>query len=97
MTWKTEFPDFTDMPKIPEGYTDTSWHNDVCPTFTSDKDQLMIWVDYADRTQRESALADHRFRIERQIDGIETSGPFLETDNWSDVLSFIEQHKAHSP
>lgn len=54
MTCYREFPDFpvADMPALPEGWIDTSYHNDACPSYTS-PDGVVIWIDYADPAQRE--------------------------------------------
>ena len=37
--WRIEFPDFPveDMPTLPEGWVDASWHNDACPSFVNEK------------------------------------------------------------
>jgi len=87
-----EFPDFRpqDMPAIPKGFVDTSWHNDACPSFTSDQYGLTIWVDYADPTKREYGDTHPRFIVNSQDHGVETSGPSLATDDWNEVLAFIE-------
>ena len=46
-----EFPDYGSLPSIPTGFEDTSWHNDVCPSFTSDA--YRIWLDYENEDRRE--------------------------------------------
>jgi hypothetical protein len=50
-----EFEDFpvADMPALPEGFEDHSWHNDMCPSFEHPGRGLQIWVDYLDRELRE--------------------------------------------
>ena len=88
--WQTAFPDYpaTEMVGVPDGFIDTSWENDICPSFTSDVLGLTIWVDYphaADREYPEWA----RFRVTPQDHGVETSGEGLEADDWSEVLAFI--------
>lgn len=54
MTYAYEFPDMpaADMPDLPAGWFDTSWHNDACPSYTS-PDGVVIWIDYADPDRRE--------------------------------------------
>lgn len=95
MTYLTEFPDFppADMPAIPETFEDTSWHNNACPNFASDKLQLEIWVNYLDPAKREYGEKYPRFAVSQQRNGIEMSGPSLETDDWNDVLRFIEEQR----
>ena len=50
-----EFEDFpvADMPTLPEGFEDHSWHNDMCPSFEHPARGLQVWVDYLDRELRE--------------------------------------------
>src|SRR5690606_5003177 len=50
-----EFPDYpvADMPTLPEGFEDHSWHNDMCPSFEHPGRGIQIWCDYADRELRE--------------------------------------------
>jgi len=92
MSWQTEFPDFpaADLPAIPPGFEDTSWHNDTCPSFTSDEAGLTIWVDYLAPASREYEGAYPRFGVTAQDHGVETSGPSLMTDSWEEVLAFID-------
>lgn len=96
MTFKAEFPDFpeADMPAIPPGFEDTSWHNDACPCLTSDAYGLTIWIDYVDPAQREYEGKYPRFCVHSQDHGIETSGPSIQTDDWAAVLDFIESQRA---
>lgn len=93
--WLDEFPDFpaADMPSIPEGFEDTSWHNDICPCFTSDALGLTIWVDYADKAKREHPQYQ-RFSVDPQKNGIECSGDSLMTDDWTEVVAFVEKKRA---
>lgn len=94
--YQTEFPDFpaADMPAIPATFVDTSWHNDMCPSFTSDEIGLLLWVDYLDPSKRkfqdsQGNASYPRFSVQSQAHGIETSGPHLDTDDWTDVIAFI--------
>lgn len=90
--WKREFPDFkpAEMPDIPEGWEDQSWHNDTCPSFLANG--LRVFIDYADPAQRE--LPDTpRFSVSREPTEAEnyTHDAELQTDDWSEVLRFVEQ------
>jgi hypothetical protein len=55
--YRKEFPDFPaiDMPAIPEGFADSSWHNDSCPSLISEALGLRIWIDYVQVELREHA------------------------------------------
>lgn len=62
-TWKTEHGDAYAVPPEILGMVergvlfDQSWHNDACPSFfftaEPDADDLMMWADHPDHTQRE--------------------------------------------
>lgn len=104
MSFQTEFPDFpaADMPAIPAGFEDTSWHNDSCPSLTSDEIGLTIWIDYLDPALREyqdnqGAAQYPRFSVHCQNHGVESSGPSIMTDDWAEVLAFIEQRRSSAP
>lgn len=92
--YQTEFPDFpaADMPAIPQGFDDTSWHNNACPNFASDELQLEIWIDYLDSAKREHQ-GYPRFSASQQRAGIEHSGPSIATDDWAEMLRFIEEQR----
>lgn len=91
--FEIEFPDFPvgDMPAMPEGFEDSSWHNDACPCLTSDAAGFTIWVDYADPSLREIS-GSARFLVGPQKDGVEVSGPTCATEDWNEVLAFLAQH-----
>jgi len=90
-TWRSEFPDFpaATMPEIPAGFADTSWHNDACPSFTSDACELRLWVDFLDPAQREHPESKSRFYLQPQRAGVEISGDGLLSNDWQEVLAFI--------
>jgi hypothetical protein len=89
--FRKQFPDFPaeDMPAIPAGFVDASWHNDTCPCLVSDAAGLQIWVDYLDPTKREYEGKYPRFSVSQQRAGVEHSGPSIQTDSWDEVLAFI--------
>ena len=64
--WRREFGDAYDVPAVltnAEDLVDTSWHNDVCPSFetawmtdeerSADEIALRLWVDHRDPAERE--------------------------------------------
>jgi hypothetical protein len=103
--YQDAFPDFAaaDMPAIPEGFEDTSWGNDCCPSFsrTVGKFTLTIWVDFADRDQREYPGAD-RFGLYREDHNasLEDEGdarlPLYEGNDWASLLAALEAYLADS-
>ena len=52
-----EFPEYDDVLTIPRGWTDTSWHNNACPSIakeiTSKKLSVVIWCDYKNPSMRD--------------------------------------------
>lgn len=55
MNYKTEFPSYDDELSFPDGWIDTSWHNDVSPSFEKQLGDITyrIWCDYKDPEKRE--------------------------------------------
>jgi hypothetical protein len=92
MTFQTEFPDFpaADLPAIPAGFNDTSWHNNSAPSFENRAVGLSIWIDYADVSLREFE-GGKRFIVHPiDAEGAFTSDDaILETDDWSEVQAFV--------
>lgn len=94
MTYRTEFPDFRpeDMPAIPAGWSDQSWHNDACPFFLATP-SLGVFVNFADPMEREFSDCP-RFLVVPMEDGLHPmdSDTLLQTDDWSEVLAYVERH-----
>ena len=67
--YEIEFPHFTgvEMPTF-EGFEDTSWHNDVCPSFERKLKHgvsVRVWVDHPNPKEREEdSTLNHRFAID---------------------------------
>lgn len=53
--YKQEFPDFDTELNLPEGWIDTSWHNDICPSFEKQFGAVTykIFCDYTNPDRRE--------------------------------------------
>jgi hypothetical protein len=91
MTYRQEFPEYPihDMPTLPEGFTDASWKNDVCPHFDNGALRIAVWIDYPDKAWREYPEVK-RFTV-HSIDAEGMAGEMLfESDVWTDVLNFIQ-------
>ena len=89
MTFKTEFPDFpaADMPAIPAGWTDQSWHNDACPSFNTGSG-MVVFIDFADPTLKEFEDTK-RFTVHSDPEKADSNDVLFETDDWAEVLAFI--------
>lgn len=85
MTYRTEFPDFPPetMPVIPPHWVDVSWKNDACPSFRVIPD-LLVWVDYADPSQREHPESN-RFSVQ------DSHRILIETDDWEEVIKAVDE------
>jgi hypothetical protein len=92
--YRKEFPDFPadDMPAIPQGFEDSSWHNDSCPSFTSEALGLRIWIDFADPEQRD-IREGCRFALE-PADNLDTITEPTCTDDWQAILDAVEEERA---
>jgi len=84
------FKDFNPvtLPAIPAGFVDSSWKNDICPSFSNEALNLKIWVDFEDTALREFADGT-RFHV-TDLDGCTSGVNDLDTDSWDEVLAFVE-------
>ncbi len=101
MSVLTEFPNFDDeLPEI-EGFVDTSYHHDVCPSLTNKELGLQLFVDYANPEASEypeGRMSGEvgRYRLmQSEKDGevlydLET---YADTDDFGDVLAAIAKVK----
>lgn len=99
--WREEFEDFGELPFNPEDYglTDTSWHNDVAPSFSvvaKHGDMTVhvetLWLDYADPAQREME-GNKRFMYLTYDPKGEHNEPLetlLDTDDVDEAKRFLE-------
>jgi hypothetical protein len=55
MNYKVEFPHYDDELTLPDGWGDTSWHNDACPSFEKEIKGTVyrIWCDFKDSSLSE--------------------------------------------
>ena len=91
MSFATEFPGFP-ADSIPadvftEGWTDTSYHNDIAPSF--EKGRFTVFIDYPEPADRECPECP-RFRVYGCEDSLAGNfGNGCESDNWADILDYI--------
>jgi hypothetical protein len=97
MNYQNEFPDYpvADMPLIPAGFEDSSWHNNSAPSFENRALGLSIWIDFLDPTMRDIEGGE-RFLVH----DIDSEGAFtnddaiLSTDSWDDVLALVAERQS---
>ena len=97
--YKTEFPCFDfDIPQLPDGFIDTSWHNDVSPKFErkyNETHSVFFWVDYLDESRRE--CGGRQFTVLVQLTDDDGVGSYIEpeyiieTDSWDEAVNAINQ------
>jgi len=72
------------------GFYDSSWKNDMCPSFTNSKLGIRVWVDHPKKHRRELENAK-KFTVvfwNCETDEPETE-PVLETESVYRLVSFI--------
>ena len=85
--YQREFPDFVlDVP-VPDHWADSSWHNDVCPSWIIREGApglagVAVFIDYADPALRE--LPGPRFNV--VVGEPAEALTLLATDQWAAVL-----------
>jgi len=95
-----QFPkDFHDIPKEildrvrDNDLTDSSWGNDVCPSFKTPDEYLTLWVDHAIAERRE--LHGKRFAISRE-DQDGNGEQLADSDSVEEILSILDElEEAH--
>jgi len=94
MTYKYEFPDFDyDMPNLGNGWIDSSWHNDTCPSFEYHNGKGLtyrLWVEYTDPNIRE--VGGKQFTLSKYSDYDEMV-QLLESDDLNEVLNYFNNLK----
>lgn len=103
MTYKQEFPAFDDVLPTLEGFKDSSWHNDACPSLIKElgnENFLQVFVDWKNKEM--SDFADlmgndyGRFVVMLGLSNGSTED-ILITNDWDEVVfltknfSFKEQ------
>ena len=82
---KNAFPEYdtATLPAIPEGWVDTSWRHDVCPSWQSNGYQ--IFVNFENPDDREYSGGERFLASD-----ITTNEVYLMTDDWNEVLTFVD-------
>jgi hypothetical protein len=76
------------------GLVDSSWGNDVCPSFTHEGLKILVWVDHPDQDMREIET-NPRYCISQLDENLEicTEGLLCGTEDFQEVLQFISNAK----
>jgi hypothetical protein len=92
MSYLKEFPDFDFDPPYVEGFEDTSWHNNVSPSFArkvTDTHSITLWVDYLDPERRETGGKQFLVCTHETEDG-DDNQTIIETDSFNEALEAIK-------
>ena len=90
--WCADYP-ASDLPEIPAGFTFVdSW---MAPLFEDDARGLGIVVEYLDPSQREDETGK-RFTVYRMMPEGETPVDLFESDEWAQIIGFIETRAARA-
>lgn len=98
MTYKTEFPHFDDTLPTLEGFYDSSWHNDACPSICKDlgnDSYLKIYVDYKDKAKSDFFDVEDEFysRFHVYLDKPEedlNAELLFQSNDWEEIKQFIK-------
>lgn len=88
-----EFPTFdqSTLPTIPAHWQDSSWHNDVCPSFLAagnfDGSNARVFIDYVKPEDREYPEYE-RYAVTFD-DGSGMSCGDVVSDNWREILEAV--------
>lgn len=88
-----EFPDFDYALPTIEGFEDSSWHNDICPSLTrrhktDETKTIILWCDYADPAMRE--MGNKRYTlIQGEYGSTDDQVTLCESDDLADILAAI--------
>lgn len=95
--WKTEFPDYDVPAALIDGLVDTSWRQDMAPTFRraddprGDEPLLVLWVDHPDPARRE--VEGPRFTVSLHPEDETQTKPLLETDDADAARLFFTSYQ----
>jgi hypothetical protein len=94
MDYKREFRYFDfEIPSLPEGFRDDSWHNNVCPSFIRilDDQIITLWVDYKNPKRRELKAKQFFVTSEPNNDEINEVTHLFETNSWQVAMNKIDR------
>ena len=101
MNYLHAFPRFDDTLPTLEGFYDSSYQNDACPSITKDlpnKQYLQIYIDYKNKAESDfyDVPAERYFRFQVYLDKPEEElNPeiLLKSNDWTEIEQFIKELK----
>jgi hypothetical protein len=91
------FPDFGELDiQLPAGFSDTSYKNDTCPSFSSEKftngSSLALFVDYKEVDKREYENTKRFLLVHRDSDDTYVKD-LVHTDSFEEVLKAVADYE----
>lgn len=91
--WVSEFGETFACPDLPQGWVDTSWHNDVCPSYAVG-DVLAVFMDHPVAPEREFPESP-RYTVhdswQLEHTALDIAVPLM-TEDWQEVLDYVDWH-----
>lgn len=94
--YKTEFPRYDDELPTLKGFTDSSWHNDACPSLMKHLDDstfVQIFCDYKDKAESDFADLDgdnyYRYTVMLANGEKDWSITLTESNYWKTIEEYI--------
>ena len=86
-----EFPTFDDVLPTLDGFVDSSWHNDACPSLTKDlgnDNYLTVYVDWKNKEMSDFAdlMGDAYKRFTVMLTINDCSETIFQSDDWEDIV-----------
>lgn len=78
---------------LPDGFYDSSYGNDMCPSIANDDLDLQIFIDAKDPEDREESNYP-RFSVIHASEYGECGNTLFESESFEEVLSYVEEVKA---
>jgi len=96
--YKHEFPRYDDELPTLNGFEDSSWHNDACPSLMKHIDDstfIQIFCDYKDKDNSDFADLEgdsyNRFNIMLANAEKDWSIALFESNSWDDIVEYLHR------
>ena len=89
MQYFIEFPDYDAELPVLQGFEDSSWHNDVCPSLLNDAKGLVVFCDYADAERRE--CGGYQFTLSQFDEAHDILTPLFSSDSIAQIRLAISK------